>query len=121
MATGPILEFAAAGPAKQLTKAIEQHARQNGTLHAIVVPWESDDVTWSMAVTLANSDSWAIEHTNLGTVKLTDLGYDHMRIALVADVTDQPEQERLTPLLDTFGRQIQERFQTKASDTGRPS
>ena len=85
------------------------------------IPWESDDVTLSMAITLVNSDGWAIEHTNLGTVTLTDLGHDHTQIALVAEMTEHPEQERLTPLLSAFGRQIQERFETKANDAGRPS
>jgi hypothetical protein len=54
-------------------------------------------------------------------VTLTDLGHDHTQIALVAEVTEHPEQERLTPLLVAFGRQIQERFETKANDSGRPS
>lgn len=118
---GDIVEFIATGTPRSLSQAIEQHAARLGSVSVLLVPWESDDVTLSMAVTLVNSDGWAIEHTNLGTVKLTDLGHDHTRVALVADVTNHPEQARLTPLLDTFGRQIQERFQTNASDAGRPS
>ena len=73
MATGRILECAAAGLARQLAEALE--------------------------------------HTNLGAVTLTDLGHDHTR---VAHSTEHPEQERLAPLLDVFGRQIQSRFQVEA-------
>jgi len=118
---GHIVEFIATGTPRSLSQAIEQHATRLGSVSVLLVPWESDDVTLSMAITLVNSDGWAIEHTNLGTVKLTDLGHDHTQIALVADVTGHPEQARLTPLLTTFGRQIQERFETKANDSGRPS
>ena len=112
---GHIVEFIAAGSPRSLSQAIEQHATRLGSVSVLLVPWESDEVTLSMAITLVNSDGWAIEHTNLGTVKLTDLGHDHTRIALVADVTEHPEQERLTPLLNTFGRQIQDRFRVGTS------
>jgi hypothetical protein len=118
---GHIVEFIATGTPRSLSQAIEQHATRLGSVSVLLVPWESDDVTLSMAITLVNSDGWAIEHTNLGTVKLTDLGHDHTQIALVAEVTEHPEQERLTPLLNAFGRQIQERFETKTNDAGRPS
>jgi hypothetical protein len=109
------VEFVATGTPRALSKAIEEHATRLGSVSVLLVPWESDDVTLSMAVTLVKADGWAIEHTNLGTVKLTDLGHDHTRVALVAHSTDHPEQERLTPLLDAFGRQIQDRFRAGAS------
>ena len=118
--SGHIVEFIATGTPRALSKALEEHAKGLGSVSVLLVPWESDDATLSMAVTLVDSDGWAIEHTNLGTVKLTDLGHDHTRIALVAEVTDHPEQARLAPLFDTLGRQIQERFQTTAGDSGRP-
>ena len=118
---GHIVEFIATGTPRSLSQAIEQHAARLGSVLVLLVPWESDDVTLSMAITLVNSDGWAIEHTNLGTVKLTDLGHDHTQIALVTDIIEHPEQARLTPLLNAFGRQIQERFEIKTNDSGRPS
>ena len=118
---GHIVEFIATGTPRSLAQSVEQHATRLGAVAVLIVPWESDEGTLSMAVTLVNTDGWAIEHTNLGTVTLTDLGHDHTRIALFAKVDDHPERERLTPLLDTFGRQIQERFQIKANDSVRPS
>jgi hypothetical protein len=111
---GHIVEFIATGTPRSLSQAIEQHAARLGSVSVLLVPWESDDVTLSMAITLVNADGWAIEHTNLGTVTLTDLGRDHTRVAIVAHSTDHPEQERLTPLLDAFGRQIQDRFQASS-------
>jgi len=111
-----IVEFVATGTPRALSKAIEEHATRLGSVSVLLVPWESDDGTLSMAVTLVRADGWAIEHTNLGTVKLTDLGDDHTRVALVAHSTDHPEQERLTPLLDAFGRQIQDRFQASTQN-----
>jgi len=56
-----------------VSRAIEQYATGHGSLHAIVVPWESDDVTLNMAVTSAKAEGWAIEHTDLGTIRLTSL------------------------------------------------
>ena len=116
-----IVEFIAAGLPRALSKAIEEHARGLGSVSVLLVPWESSDVTLSMAVTLVKADGWAIEHTNLGTVKLTDLGHDRTQIVLVAHEMDHPEQERVTPLLDVFGRQIQDRFQVGAGTTDRVS
>jgi hypothetical protein len=112
---GRIVEFVATGSPRTLSKAIEEHARGAGAVSALIVPWESDEVTLSMAVTLVQSDGWAIEHTNLGTVTLTDLGSDRTWIALVAHATDHPDRERLAPLLDVFGRQLEGRF---AAGTG---
>jgi len=71
-----IIEFTVSGSPRVISRAIEEFAAVHGSLHAIVVPWESDKVTLSMAVTSAKADGWAIEHTNLGTVKLTDIGND---------------------------------------------
>ena len=48
-----------------MSRAIEEFARSQGHVTAIVVPWESDATTLSMAVTAVKSDGWAIEHTNL--------------------------------------------------------
>ena len=55
-----------------VSRAIEEYAPRPGMVNAIVVPWESTREALSMAVTAAKSDGWAIEHTNLGTIRLTD-------------------------------------------------
>lgn len=119
--SGHIVEFIATGTPRTLSRAIEEQATRLGSVSVLLVPWESDDVRLSMAVTLVNADGWAIEHTNLGTVTLADLGHDHTRVSLVAHATDHPERERLAPLLDAFGRQIQDRFQARVADTDRVS
>jgi type II secretory pathway component GspD/PulD (secretin) len=62
------IEFVADGSPKVVSRAIEEFARAQGHVTAIVVPWESDATTLSMAVTAVKSDGWAIEHTNLGTI-----------------------------------------------------
>jgi hypothetical protein len=107
-----IIEFTVSGSPRVISRAIEEYAAGHGSLHAIVVPWESDDVTLSMAVTSAKADGWAIEHTNLGTVRLTDLGDDSTRVAFTPAEPDHAEKKRLVALFDGFARQVQNRLQT---------
>src|SRR5882757_361778 len=57
-----IIEFTVTGSPRVVSRAIEQYATGNGSLHAIVVPWESDDLTLSMAVTSAKAEGWDIGH-----------------------------------------------------------
>ena len=64
------ITFTAAGSPQVVSRAIEEYARGQGHVSAIVVPWESSGTTLSMAVTAVKSDGWAIEHTNLGTIRL---------------------------------------------------
>ena len=111
MATGQILAFTAAGSPKQLAEAIEQHGRQHSTLQATLVPWESARDTVSMAVTSVRADGWAIEHTNLGTITLTDLGNQLTRVVVIAHEPDHPEKEKLAGLLGGFAADIQRNFQ----------
>ena len=111
MVTGQILEFTAAGSAKQLSQAIEACAQENGVLHALVVPWETQRDSLSMAVTSVKNDGWAIEHTNLGTIKLTDLGNQLIRVAVIAHEPNHPEKEKLAGLLGGFAKEIQSKFQ----------
>jgi hypothetical protein len=114
---GHVVEFIATGTPRALSQAIEEHARGAGAISALLVPWESDDVTVSMAVTLVKSDGWAIEHTNLGTVTLTDLGGDRTRVAVVSHESDRSGPDNLASPLNIFGRQIQERFQVEAGNS----
>lgn len=111
---GHIVDFTATGTPRALAQAIEDYAKGRGAVSVLLVPWESDTVTLSLSVTLVESEGWAIEHTNLGTVKLTDLSQNRTQIALEAHAMTHAEQERLNALLDQFGRQIQNRFQAEA-------
>src|SRR5260370_16264834 len=106
-----IIEFTVSGSTRDTSSAIEQCATGEGRLSAIVVPWESDSVTLSMAVTSSKGDGWAIEHTNLGTIRLTDLGNDLTRVAIAAHEPDHAEKKKLAALFEGFARQIQNRLQ----------
>jgi hypothetical protein len=106
-----VLEFTATGPPQVVSRAIEQCAVGGRSLSAIVVPWESDRVTLSMSVTSAKGEGWAIEHTNLGTIKLTDLGNDLTRVAVVAHEPEHLEKQKLSALLEGFARLIQSKLQ----------
>jgi hypothetical protein len=102
--------FITAGSPRIVSRAIEEIARAQGNVTALVVPWESDAATLSMAVTAVKSDGWAIEHTNLGTITLTDLGNDATRVAIEAHDPDHSEKARLLALFDRFARQLETRF-----------
>ena len=106
-----IIEFTTAGSPRVVSSAIEQYATGHGSLNAIVVPWESDRVTLSMAVTSVKGEGWAIEHTNLGTIRLTDLGNDITRVAIASHEPDHTEKQKMVALFDGFARQIQSRLQ----------
>jgi hypothetical protein len=106
-----ILEFTATGSPLDVSRAIEQHATRQGSLNAIVVPWESDRITLSMAVTSAKGHGWDREHTNLGTIKLTGLGEGLTRVVIAAHQPDHVERQKLAALFDGFAQQIQSRLQ----------
>ena len=103
-----MIEFVASGSPRVIAQAIEAYAAEQRTLTALVVPWESDDASLSMSVTAVAGDGWAIEHTNLGTIRLIDLGDERTRVAAVADV-DQPEQKQVR-LFDRFAQEVAQRF-----------
>jgi len=102
------IEFTAAGSAKVLARGIEEYARAQGHVHALVVPWESDDARLSMAVTSVKTDGWAIEHINLGTITLTPMGDAATRVAIEPPAA-APEPP-LAALFDRFARQLQSKF-----------
>jgi hypothetical protein len=105
-----IVTFTATGSPDVVSRAIEEYARGEGHVTAIVVPWECDGTTLSMAVTAVKSDGWAIEHTNLGTIRLIDAGQARTRVAIAAEPPDHPEQQSLTAVFARFARQIENRF-----------
>jgi hypothetical protein len=102
------MRFVANGSPGDVARAIEQYARTQGHLSAIVVPWEGTATTLSLSVTSVKADGWAIEHTNLGTITLTDLGNGTTAIAMAADDSDRSEKERLAALFDAFARRVQQ-------------
>jgi hypothetical protein len=107
---GETLTFTATGTPQVVSRAIEEYARTQGHVTAIVVPWESDDTTLSMAVTAVKSDGWAIEHTNLGTIRLIDAGQERTEVAIAAEPPDHPEPQKLAAVFERFARQVQSRF-----------
>ncbi len=107
-----LFEFTATGSPSALSRQIEQYAAGQGSLNAIVVPWESDHVTLSMAVTSATGNGWAIEHTNLGTIKLSDLGNDLTRVVIAAHQPDDADKQKMLALFERFARQVQSKLQT---------
>lgn len=106
-----IVDFTAQGTTRELASAIEQLALERRAVTALVVPWESDAATTRMAVTAAKGEGWAIEHTNLGTVSLADLGSQRTRVV----VTGEPGQDA-SPVLISFARQIERRFNQPSVD-----
>jgi hypothetical protein len=108
---GATVIFTASGSPRVVSRAIEEYARTQGSVSAIVVPWESDEVTLSMAVTAVKTDGWAIEHTNLGTIRLQAAGEEMTSVAIAAEPSDHPDQQKLTTVFEKFARQVEGRLQ----------
>ena len=106
--------FTAAGSPQVVSRAIEEYARGQGLVSAIVVPWECDATTLSMAVTAVKADGWAIEHTNLGTIRLRDAGGEQTAVAIAADTPEHPDQQKLAALFDRFARQVESKFHVRS-------
>jgi hypothetical protein len=106
-----LFEFTTPGSPRVASGAIEQLAIGLGSLTALVVPWESDRTTLCIAVASTQGEGWALEHTNLGTVRLTDLGNESTRVEILADLQNRPENVRLAKLFARFSSEIQSRLQ----------
>jgi hypothetical protein len=106
-----LFEFMTAGSPRAISGAIEQFAIGQGSLTAIIVPWESDRTTLCMAVASTQGEGWALEHTNLGTIRLIDLGNETTRVEVLADLQGNPEYQRLSNLFERFSTQIQSHLQ----------
>jgi hypothetical protein len=100
-----IVDFTARGSNRALASAIEQLAAERRVVNALVVPWESDATTVRMAVTATKVDGWAIEHTNLGTVALADVGTDLTRVVVTAESGSDS-----SSMLVAFARQIERKL-----------
>jgi hypothetical protein len=106
-----LFEFMTSGTPRAVSGAVEQLAVGLGSLTAIIVPWESDRTTLSMAVTSTQGEGWALEHTNLGTIRLTDMGNEMTRVEVLADLQHHAEQQKLAKLFARFSTEIQTRLQ----------
>jgi hypothetical protein len=106
-----LFEFMTSGSPHAVSGAIEQLAIGQGSLTAIVVPWESDRTTLCMAVTSTQGEGWALEHTNLGTIRLTDMGNEMTRVEVLAGLQDHAEHQKLAKLFGRFSNEIQTRLQ----------
>jgi hypothetical protein len=115
-----IVNFTAKGPAKSLASEIEAYALAQGHVSALVVPWESSPTALNIAVTAVRGEGWAIEHTNLGTVTLTDNGAAASTRVVVSAADAAPDADgtrtKLTAVFETFARQLHDKFAT--SDPG---
>jgi hypothetical protein len=106
-----LFEFVTSGSPRSVSAVIEQVATSVGSLSAIVVPWESDRTTLCMAVASTQGEGHALEHTNLGTVQLRDLGDETTRVEVLADFSEQADQQKLSRLFARFSSQVQSQFQ----------
>jgi hypothetical protein len=106
-----LFEFVTSGSPRTVSGAIEQLAIGQGSLTAIVVPWESDRTTLCMAVASTQGEGWALEHTNLGTVRLTDMENGTTRVEVLADIQHHPDQQKLAKLFARFSSQVQSQLQ----------
>ena len=109
-----MITFTVIGSPPVVSRAIEEFARGEGHVTAIVVPWESHGTTLSMAVTAVKTDGWAIEHTNLGTIRLIDAGQERTEVDIAAEPPDHPEQQKLAAVFDRFVRQVHSRFHVES-------
>jgi len=104
------LEFSTAGSPRAVARAIEDFARAQAHVAAIVVPWESDATALNMAVTAVTGEGWAIEHTNLGTITLTDHGSDVTRVAVITADRAAKDTPELAAMFERFTRQLHRQF-----------
>jgi len=106
------LEFSTAGSPRAVARAIEEFARAQAHVAAIVVPWESDATRLSMAVTSVKTDGWAIEHTTLGTITLSSVGDETTRVAIQGPEQTTHDEPKLAAVFDRFARQLQKQLAT---------
>jgi hypothetical protein len=88
-----------------VARAVEEYARATGRVGALVVPWESDDTTLNIAVTSVKADGWAIEHTDLGTVRVTGQS-GAASVAIVARDSAAASQPALKAVFDRFAADL---------------
>jgi hypothetical protein len=110
-----MIEFTVSGAPKVIARAIEEYAHSQGHVSAIVVPWESTAEVLSMSVTSVRTDGWAIEHINLGTLRLSGGGAERTNVAVAAELPDHPDQQKLIAVFDRFVTQLQRRLPVESA------
>lgn len=111
--------FSVQGSPREVSRAIEEYARASGRVNALVVPWESDATTTNMAVTSVKADGWAIEHTDLGTIRLTDRGGVSTDVAVSARDPGPAAQPGLAALFQRFATELQRHLTQRPVETRR--
>ena len=106
-----LLNFTVPGSPREISRAVSDCAVGQGSLSAIVVPWESDRSTVTIAVTATQGEGFALEHTDLGTIRLTDAGADMTRVEIIAHHPDHGEKKSLAAHFIRFANHVQTRFQ----------
>jgi len=94
---------------RQVADAIEQFARAQGHVSALVVPWESTAAMLSVAVTAVKADGWAIEHTNLGTLRLSSEA-GGTRVSAMGDPA-RPDHDTLAAVFVRFAEDVRRRLE----------
>src|SRR5262245_20608257 len=112
------MTFSVSGSPREVARAVEEYARATGRVGALVVPWESDATTLNIAVTSVKADGWAIEHTDLGTICVTNLGADSASVSAVARDSAAASQPALKAVFERFAADLH-RHLTQPQD--RPS
>ena len=106
-----LLIFTVPGSPREVSRAVEECAVGQGSLSTIVVPWESDRSTVTIAVTSTQGEGFALQHTDLGTIRISDAGGDMTRVEIIAHHPDQGEKKSPAALFVRFANHVQSRFQ----------
>jgi hypothetical protein len=110
MTSAELLQFLASGSPQQVARAIEDYTRSLQGVQALVVPWESDAATLSMAVTSVTGEGWAIEHKNLGTLRLREIANGRTEVTVASALSSQAEPRSVVALFERFATGLQSRF-----------
>ena len=113
-----MIEFSVAGSPRDTSLAIEHYARATGRVNALVVPWESDATAICIAVTSVKADGWAIEHTDVGTIRLTAGTDGSTTVAIVAREPEPAGQPGLVTLFERFATQLQRHLAQRSDGAG---
>jgi hypothetical protein len=114
MTSAELLHFLANGSPRDMARAIEDYARSLQGVQALVVPWESESTTLSMAVTSVTGEGWAIEHKNLGTLRLKDDENGRTEVTVASALSSEADSRPLVALFDRFVTGLRSRFQLQA-------
>ncbi len=106
-----LLNFTVPGSPREVSRAIEECAAGQGSLSAIIVPWESGRSTVTIAVTSTQGEGFALQHTDLGTIRLSEAGDDMTRVEIIAHHPNHGEKKSLAAHFVRFANHVQSRFQ----------